>query len=101
MLEIGTGLGFQTAILARLCHEIVSIDWYADLAAQACENLKAAGTRNVSAMVGDGSAGLAQRAPYDGILVGAAVPHVSDALVGQMIQAARLGPALGTAATSA
>jgi protein-L-isoaspartate(D-aspartate) O-methyltransferase len=95
VLEIGTGLGFQTAILASLCHEVVSIEWYADLAEHARENLRAAQVRNVSVVVGDGSAGLAERAPYDAIVVAAAAPQVSRALVEQLIEGGRLVQPLG------
>ena len=95
VLEVGTGLGFQAAILASLCHEVVSIEWYADLAEQARQNLTTAGIRNVSVVVGDGSVGFAERAPYDAIVVAAAAPLVSPALFEQLIERGRLVQPLG------
>jgi protein-L-isoaspartate(D-aspartate) O-methyltransferase len=95
VLEIGTGLGFQAAILARLCREVVSIEWFADLAEQARKNLEAAGIGNVTVVVGDGSIGLPERAPYDRIVVAAAAPGVSQALVAQLAEGGRLVQPLG------
>ena len=95
VLEIGTGLGFQTALLARLCREVVSIEWFADLGEQARKNLEAAGITNVTVVIGDGSLGLPDRAPYDGIVVAAAAPAVSQALVAQLAEAGRLVQPLG------
>jgi protein-L-isoaspartate(D-aspartate) O-methyltransferase len=96
VLEIGTGLGFQAAILASLCREVVSIEWFADLGEQAHENLEAAGITNVAVVVGDGSLGLPERAPYQGIVVAAAAPEVSQTLVGQLADGGRLVQPLGT-----
>jgi protein-L-isoaspartate(D-aspartate) O-methyltransferase len=96
ILEIGTGLGFQTAILASLCREVVSIEWFADLAEQARANLAATGVRNAMVVVGDGSLGLPERAPYDGIVVAAAAPEVSQPLVDQLAECGRLVQPLGT-----
>jgi protein-L-isoaspartate(D-aspartate) O-methyltransferase len=95
VLEIGTGLGFQTAILANLCREVVSIEWFADLAAQARENLEVVGIHNVSLVVGDGSSGLPRRAPYDGIVVAAAAPQIGAPLVAQLAEGGRLVQPLG------
>jgi protein-L-isoaspartate(D-aspartate) O-methyltransferase len=95
VLEIGTGLGFQTAILARLCREVISIEWFADLAERAATNLHAADITNVSVVVGDGSLGLPERAPYDGIVVAAAAPVISEALVAQVAEGGRLVQPLG------
>src|SRR5919197_535800 len=96
ILEIGTGLGFQTAILASLCREVVSIEWFSDLAEQARANLAATGVRNAMVVVGDGSLGLPERAPYDGIVVAAAAPEVSQPLVDQLAECGRLVQPLGT-----
>jgi protein-L-isoaspartate(D-aspartate) O-methyltransferase len=96
VLEIGTGLGFQTAILASLCREVVSIEWFADLAEQARHNLDRAGLRNVSVMVGDGSLGVPACAPYNGIVVAAAAPQVGRPLVEQLVGGGRLVQPLGT-----
>jgi protein-L-isoaspartate(D-aspartate) O-methyltransferase len=96
VLEIGTGLGFQAAILARLCREVVSIEWFADLGEQARQNLEAVGITNVTVVVGDGSLGLPDRAPYHGIVVAAAAPTISPALVAQLAEGGRLVQPLGT-----
>ena len=96
VLEIGTGLGFQTAILATLSREVISIEWFADLAERARTNLKGVGLSNVTVRVGDGSLGVAERAPFDGILVAAAAPRVSTALVAQLAEGGRLVQPLGT-----
>ena len=95
VLEVGTGLGFQTAILASLCREVVSIEWFADLAEPARANLERAGLRNVTVLVGDGSLGVPERAPYDGIVVAAAAPQVSEPLVAQLAEGGRLVQPLG------
>ena len=95
VLEIGTGLGFQAAILARLCREVVSIEWFAELGEQARRNLAAAGITTATVVVGDGSLGLPERAPYDGIVVAAAAPGVSRALVAQLAEGGRLVQPLG------
>ena len=96
VLEVGTGLGFQAAILACLCREVVSIEWFADLGEQAQRNLDAAGITNVTLRVGDGSLGVPERAPYDGIVIAAAAPAVSDALGAQLVEGGRLVQPLGT-----
>jgi protein-L-isoaspartate(D-aspartate) O-methyltransferase len=96
VLEIGTGLGFQAAILARLCRAVVSIEWFADLGEQAQKNLEAGGISNVTVVVNDGSLGLPERAPYQGIVVAAAAPEVSQALVAQLAEGGRLVQPLGT-----
>ena len=95
VLEIGTGLGFQTAILASLCREVVSIEWFSDLAEQAHANLAAAGLSNVTVQVGDGSLGASDWAPYDGIVVAAAALAVSQPLVAQLAEGGRLVQPLG------
>lgn len=86
VLEVGTGLGFQTAILAVLAREVVSIERFADLAEQARANLDAAGIQRVTVLVGDGTRGVAEHAPYDAILVSAAAPEVPSPLVEQLVE---------------
>ncbi|MFJ2029034.1 protein-L-isoaspartate(D-aspartate) O-methyltransferase [Streptosporangium sp. NPDC087985] len=95
VLEIGTGLGFQTALLARLAADVVTIDLWADLVRQARRNLARHGTGNVELLVGDGSRGVPDRAPYDGILVSAAFPEVPPPLVGQLRPGGRLVQPIG------
>jgi protein-L-isoaspartate(D-aspartate) O-methyltransferase len=71
VLEIGTGLGFQTALLARLSADVVSIELWPDLVRQARRNLARQGVDNVELFTGDGSCGMPDRAPYDAIVVSA------------------------------
>ena len=84
VLEIGTGLGFQTALLARLAASVISIERWPDLAGQARRNLARQGIRNAEVLAGDGSRGLADRARYDAILVSAAFPEVPAPLAAQL-----------------
>jgi protein-L-isoaspartate(D-aspartate) O-methyltransferase len=96
VLEIGTGLGFEASVLALMCREVISIEWFAELGEQARANLHAAGITNVTVVVGDGSLGWPERAPYDGIIVAAAAPVIAEALVAQLAEAGRLVQPLGT-----
>jgi protein-L-isoaspartate(D-aspartate) O-methyltransferase len=84
VLEIGTGLGFQTAILARLAETVFSVERFHDLAAWATRNLEVAGIENVRLVVGDGSLGLPGAAPFDAIVVSAAAPQVPPPLGDQV-----------------
>jgi protein-L-isoaspartate(D-aspartate) O-methyltransferase len=93
VLEIGTGYGWQTALLARLAREVFSVERFADLAATARGNL--AGLENVHVVVGDGSEGLPQHAPFDSILVAAAYPDVPEPLVEQLTEGGHLVQPLG------
>jgi protein-L-isoaspartate(D-aspartate) O-methyltransferase len=90
VLEVGTGLGFQTAILARLAGRVVSVERFADLAAQARANLAAAGVAGVTVVVGDGTLGVPEHAPYQAIVVAAASPRVPGPLVEQLAPGGRL-----------
>jgi protein-L-isoaspartate(D-aspartate) O-methyltransferase len=90
VLEVGTGLGFQTAILARLARQVVSIERSADLAAQARDNLAAVGVGRVTVVVGDGTLGVPEHAPYQAIVVSAASPWVPGPLVEQLTDGGRL-----------
>jgi len=90
VLEIGTGSGYQTALLARLALEVFSIEIIPELSARAAAALAAQGIRNVHLRVGDGAAGWPEAAPFDRILVTAAAPEVPDALVAQLRAAGRL-----------
>jgi protein-L-isoaspartate(D-aspartate) O-methyltransferase len=90
VLEVGTGLGFQTAILARLARQVVSIERLADLATQARANLAAAGLGRVTVVVGDGTLGVPEHAPYQAIVVSAASPWVPGPLVDQLAPGGRL-----------
>jgi protein-L-isoaspartate(D-aspartate) O-methyltransferase len=90
VLEVGTGLGFQTAILAQLAREVASVERFADLAAQARSNLAAAGLGRVTVVVGDGTLGVPEHAPYQAIVVAAASPHVPGPLIEQLAPGGRL-----------
>lgn len=89
-LEVGTGYGFQTALLAQLVKHVVSIERRASLAAQARANLDRAGIDNVDVIVGDGWAGDPDAAPYDIIVVSAAASDVPDALADQLRDGGRM-----------
>jgi protein-L-isoaspartate(D-aspartate) O-methyltransferase len=95
VLEVGTGLGFQTAILAMLAREVFSIERFSDLAEEARRNLDAAGVREVTVVVGDGTKGLPERAPFDATVVSAAAPRVPTPLVEQLAEGGRLVHPLG------
>lgn len=86
VLEIGTGSGYQTAVLAELAHDVVSVERHAELAERAHAALNACGYTNVKLLVGDGTQGYAEGAPYDRILVAAASGHVPPALVEQLAE---------------
>lgn len=90
VLEVGTGLGFQTAILAMLARQVVSVERFPDLAAQARANLAAAGLAQVTVVVGDGTLGVPGHAPYEAIVVAAAAPHVPGPLIDQLAPGGRL-----------
>ena len=84
VLEVGTGYGYQTALLAQLASFVTSIERWPDLAEQARRNLSAQGITNVYVLDGDGTEGQPAAAPYDAILVSAAFPQVPDPLVSQL-----------------
>ncbi len=84
VLEIGTGSGYQTAVLAHLADEVFTIERHAALAAQANARLHRLGLDNVHVRVGDGTLGWPEHAPYDGILVTAAAPEMPPALLEQV-----------------
>jgi protein-L-isoaspartate(D-aspartate) O-methyltransferase len=86
VLEIGTGSGYQAAVLSRLAREVVSIERYRTLAEQARERLRALGCDNVEILVGDGLAGAPDKAPFDRIIVTAAVERVPETLIDQLVE---------------
>jgi protein-L-isoaspartate(D-aspartate) O-methyltransferase len=90
VLEIGTGSGYSTAVLARLAAEVVSIERYAELAEGAKGRLAKLGIRNVEIRVGDGSVGAPERAPYDAIAVHATAPAAPPSLLAQLADGGRL-----------
>jgi protein-L-isoaspartate(D-aspartate) O-methyltransferase len=90
VLEIGTGSGYQTALLAYLAAEVVSIERHAPLADKARKTLVDLGYENVTVVCGDGTLGYPAKAPYDAILVTAAAPEVPPLLIEQLAPDGRL-----------
>lgn len=84
VLEVGTGSGYQAAVLSHLAREVVSVERYRTLAEEARARLKAIGYENVDIVVGDGFAGVPDRAPYDRIIVTAAAETIPEALLDQL-----------------
>jgi protein-L-isoaspartate(D-aspartate) O-methyltransferase len=100
VLEIGTGSGYQAAVLSRLSRDVVSIERYRTLADTARERLKTLGIANVTIIAGDGFVGAPAQAPFDRIMVTAAAEEVPEALVAQLAEGGKmvlpLGPRDGT-----
>ena len=90
VLEIGTGSGYQTAILAHLAKEVISIERHAALAQKAAARLAALGYTNAAIHQGDGSLGAPHQAPFDAIMVTAATPKIPHALTQQLREGGRL-----------
>jgi protein-L-isoaspartate(D-aspartate) O-methyltransferase len=90
VLEVGTGSGYQTAILARLAAHVVSIERHASLAGEARQRLSSLGIRNAEIRVGDGSEGAPDLAPFDRILVAAGAPAVPETLRASLAERGRL-----------
>ena len=95
VLEIGTGSGYQTALLAMLCDAVFSVERIPALAQRARGALEASGIRNVTVLVGDGTLGWRPFAPYDAILVAAASPEIPAPLVEQLASGGRMVIPLG------
>jgi protein-L-isoaspartate(D-aspartate) O-methyltransferase len=99
ILEIGTGSGYQAALLAEMAREVFSVERHPVLADEARSRMSELGYSNVTVTVGDGSEGLPQYAPYSGIAVSAAVPKIPEPLLQQLAEPGRMvipvGPAAG------
>jgi protein-L-isoaspartate(D-aspartate) O-methyltransferase len=95
VLEVGTGSGYQTALLAVLTETVFSVERLPALAQGARAALEAAGIRNATVLVGDGTLGWRPFAPYDAILVAAASPTIPEPLVEQLAPAGRMVLPLG------
>jgi protein-L-isoaspartate(D-aspartate) O-methyltransferase len=90
VLEVGTGSGYQAALLASLARQVYTIERHAALAENAQKALMRLGLTNVSVHVGDGSLGLPEYAPYQAIMITAAAPHVPQPLCDQLDEGGRL-----------
>ena len=86
VLEVGTGCGYQTAVLAEIAREVYSIEVIDELAARARGTLDALGYKNVEVRAGDGHDGWPEHAPFDRILVAAAPPEIPPALIQQLVE---------------
>ena len=100
VLEIGTGSGYQAAVLSRLAREVITVERYRTLAEAARNRLKTLGYDNVEVRMGDGLAGVPDRAPYDRIMVTAAAETVPEVLLAELapegVMVLPLGPHAGT-----
>jgi protein-L-isoaspartate(D-aspartate) O-methyltransferase len=96
VLDVGTGSGYQAAVLAELADEVVTVERVPELAEQARETLERAGYGRVDVRVGDGTLGVPDRAPYDAIAVGAAAPEVPGALYDQLAPGGRIAVPVGS-----
>lgn len=99
VLEVGAGYGFQTALLATLAGNVVSVELDESLAERAARNLAAAGLEGVTVVTGDGYAGVPEHAPYDAIIVSATAPEVPGALAAQLEEGGSLVIPLGDEVT--
>jgi protein-L-isoaspartate(D-aspartate) O-methyltransferase len=90
VLEVGTGSGYSTCLLGRLAEHVVSVERHSSLARAAAEALRACGADNVELMIGDGSRGVPDRAPFDAIAVHAAAPAPPPALTRQLAEGGRM-----------
>ena len=90
VLEIGTGSGYQTAVLAELADKVVSMEIHQNLADKAAKILEEMGYNNIHFVVGDGSLGYPPEAPYDAIIVTAGAPHTPKALTDQLAENGQL-----------
>jgi protein-L-isoaspartate(D-aspartate) O-methyltransferase len=95
VLEVGTGSGYQSAILCELCRQVYSIERIPELAERAWETLVKLGYRNVEIVIGDGTLGLPEHAPYHGIVVSAATPSLSPPWIAQLAEGGRIVAPVG------
>lgn len=96
ILEIGTGSGYQTAIISLLVEQVFSVERMETLLVSARERLERFGGRNIEFKLGDGTLGWEENAPFDGIIVTAAAPDVPPALVAQLGEGGRMVIPIGS-----
>jgi protein-L-isoaspartate(D-aspartate) O-methyltransferase len=96
VLEIGTGSGYQAAILGILAKEVISFERIPEVARLAQKNLAVSSTRAVRVITGDGTRGYPERAPYDGVLITAATPSIPPPLIDQLAEGGRLVAPVGS-----
>jgi protein-L-isoaspartate(D-aspartate) O-methyltransferase len=90
VLEIGTGSGYQAAILGQLAAEVYTLEIWPELASSAAATLRDLGYTNITVRQGDGYQGWPEQAPFDGIMVTAAPPELPEALIAQLCGGGRL-----------
>lgn len=95
ILEIGAGSGYQSAVLAALCRSVIAIERCPELAARGRHLLADLGYTNLEIVVGDGTLGWPEAAPYEGIIVTAAAPKIADPWIAQLVDGGRLVLPLG------
>ena len=98
VLEVGTGSGYAAAVLAELAASVTTIERVPELAARASDSLAAAGYAEVEVLVGDGSLGVPERAPFHAIAVAAAAPRIPESLYEQLVPGGRLVVPIGSRA---
>ena len=96
LLEIGSGSGYQAAVLGILAREVISIERIPEVAQLARKNLADAGITNVTVVIGDGTLGFPGGAPYDGVLITAATPSIPSPLVEQLAEGGRIVAPVGS-----
>ena len=96
LLEIGSGSGYQAAVLGILAREVISIERIPEVAQLARKNLADAGITNVTVVIGDGTLGFPGGAPYNGVLITAATPSIPSPLVEQLAEGGRLVAPVGS-----
>lgn len=90
VLEIGTGSGFFTALLSKLCKKVISVDYYAEFTTNAARKLQAHGCHNVELITGDGSQGWLEQAPYDVVLFAGALTELNETHFLQIVPGGKL-----------
>lgn len=97
VLEIGTGSGYQTAVLSLLCKQVYSLERIPELSQAATARLQQLGYHNIECHIGNGYEGWPEHAPYDGIIVTAAAAHIPDALISQLKPGGHMAIPVGSA----